>query len=269
MHIEEQTARVGAQNVYRLGHATLPSNELVYRGLDEFLQHDYGSRENVLTPWLPVRGIAMISGYRGLGKTYLGLSIAYAIASGGSVLGWKAGKPRKVVYVDGEMPIADLQDRLIAIVAAAVKDANKNAAKDNLFSLCDREQKEGIPDLAGEVNTGRKSIENVLRKEGAEVLMLDNKSALFRNSGASANDEESWIGTQDWFRGLRRKGHCVVLFHHTGKPDKRTGETKQRGTSKHEDILDTSILLEVPKANKHPNAELPCELHQTSRFHTR
>jgi KaiC/GvpD/RAD55 family RecA-like ATPase len=235
---------------------TKPKMEgLVRHGLNEFLRQEYGKREKVLAPWLPVHGLAMISGKAGQGKTYLGLSVAYAIASGGEVLGWQADKPRKVVYVDGEMPLTDLQDRVRAIHDAAVKDGNgdKDAALDNLTMLCDQEQEEGIPDLAGDDDTGRKLIEEVLNSEGAEVLMLDNISALFRYSGSSANEEESWIRPQEWLRSLRRRGYTVVLFHHTGKPDSN-GNTKQRGTSKKEDILDTSILLEVPNRKKHPTA---------------
>jgi RecA-family ATPase len=240
--------RLHRSNVVSFGHGTQANNsdELISRNFREFMDHKYPPRENVLAPWLPVRGIAMVAGWRGLGKTYFGLCIAYAIATGGSVLGWKASKPRKVLYVDGEMDPADLQERLGAIHAAAVREGNGNTAlaDDNLTLLCDGDQATGIPDLAGV--DGRKRVEAVLAKCGAEVLMLDNISALFRDNEATESEAESWIAPQDWLRRLRREGKTTVLFHHAGKPD-AAGNTKQRGTSKREDVLNTSILLEPPK----------------------
>jgi RecA-family ATPase len=240
--------------------------ELIYRGYQDFIKHDFPPREHVLAPWFPTRGVAMIAGYRGLGKTYLTLSIAVAIASGGELLGWKAEKPRPVLYVDGEMDPAELQDRLRDIAAAMVKDGNGSpeALAQNLFLLCDGDQKEGMPDLAGEAAAGRKRIEAVLRETGAEVLALDNLSSLFRdNGGATDNEQESWTIAQNWLRKLRRDGFAVLLIHHTGKPDKN-GNTKQRGTSKHEDILNTSILLKPPseKEKKLYNFKLSFTKHR-------
>jgi len=231
---------------------SIPKQTLVYRPLDDLLEHNFGPREFVLEPWLPVKGTAMVSGLTGLGKTYFGLACAYAIASGGEVLGWKAPKARKVLYVDGEMNQADIQDRLRGLRAAALKDNNGDpaAALKNLVLLCDMDQETGIPDLAGKSSIGRDLIEQALKDTDAKVLMLDNKSALFRNSGSSSNDEESWIIPQEWFVHLRRLGYVVVLFHHTGKANPLTGETKQRGTSKVEDILNTSILLKPATGKK-------------------
>jgi hypothetical protein len=51
---------------------------------------------------------------------------------------------------------------------------------------------------------------------------------------------------QDWMLHLRRKGYAVMYLHHGGKPD-ASGRSKQRGTSKREDILNTSIELWRPQ----------------------
>jgi len=71
----------------------------------------------VLDPVLPTKGLAMVHSARGIGKTHLALAIAYTVASGGSLLGWWAPEPRRVIYVDGEMPAATMQRRVAAIVA--------------------------------------------------------------------------------------------------------------------------------------------------------
>src|SRR5215203_7408093 len=84
-------------------------------GLHDFLNLSIAPREMLLSPILPARSLSMLYAPRGIGKTLLGLSIALAVSSGASLLRWSAPKPRRVLYIDGEMPLADLQDRLSAI----------------------------------------------------------------------------------------------------------------------------------------------------------
>jgi len=45
------------------------------------------------------------------GKTWLGLLIAEAVATGGHVGEWKALAPAKVLYINGEMPVDLIRDR--------------------------------------------------------------------------------------------------------------------------------------------------------------
>jgi RecA-family ATPase len=59
----------------------------------------------------------LVHAFRGIGKTYLALGIAYCAATGGRMLGWSAPKPRRVLYLDGEMPADAMQARLAAIIA--------------------------------------------------------------------------------------------------------------------------------------------------------
>jgi transposase len=62
----------------------------------------------LLSPVLPEKSLAMLFAPRGIGKSWLGLSIGVAVASGGSLLKWEAPAPRRVLVADGEMPLADL-----------------------------------------------------------------------------------------------------------------------------------------------------------------
>ena len=92
----------------------LPKNEKAMRviSLNDFLQMQFPERENILSPFLPEQGLCMIYAKRGIGKTHIALGIAYAVAIGGSFLKWFALKPRKVLYIDGEMPASVMQERL-------------------------------------------------------------------------------------------------------------------------------------------------------------
>ena len=73
-------------------------------GLDEFLNLYIPPRQMLLSPILPERSLAMLYAPRGVGKTLLGLSIGLAVASGSPLLRWSTPHPRRVLYVDGEMP---------------------------------------------------------------------------------------------------------------------------------------------------------------------
>lgn len=84
-------------------------------GFNDFLSLDVPPREMLLDPILPERSLAMLYAPRGVGKTLLSLSIGLAVSSGSSLLRWYAPRPRRVLYVDGEMPLASLQERLRAI----------------------------------------------------------------------------------------------------------------------------------------------------------
>ncbi len=189
-------------------------------------------RETVLAPWLPAKGLAMVYGPRGIGKTHLNLGIAYAIATGGAFLRWRAERPRKVLYIDGEMPGQAMQERLAAIAQSATVTP---PAPDYFRILAMDLQELGhglnLADDAAQLNLDA-SIGD------AEVLIVDNISTL-ANAGRE-NEAESWLPIQGWALEQRRAGRTVIFVHHAGKGG------AQRGTSRREDVLDTVIALRRP-----------------------
>ena len=74
--------------------------------------------------------------------------------------------------------------------------------------------------------------------DGVDLLVLDNLSSL--TAVIRDNDAESWGPIQEWLLKLRRRGISVLIVHHAGKGG------QQRGTSRREDVLDTSISLRHP-----------------------
>jgi RecA-family ATPase len=54
----------------------------------------------------------LITGPTGLGKTMLGLALAFAVEAGAPFLHWRAGRAARVLYVDGEMSAEEMQRRL-------------------------------------------------------------------------------------------------------------------------------------------------------------
>ena len=158
------------------------------------------------------------------------LSIVHAVASGGAVFRWSAPKPRKVLYVDGEMPARTLQERVAALVTASEPEPPEGYLRLIAADLHD----EGLPDLVSE--EGQAAIEAEIGD--SELLVLDNLSSLCRSG--RENEANSWQPVQDFLLRLRRRGVTVLLIHHAGKGG------QQRGTSRREDVLDTIIWLRRP-----------------------
>jgi hypothetical protein len=198
--------------------------------LGELLALDIPERGMVLDPVIPEKGLALLYAARGTGKTHVALGIAHAVATGGPFLKWQAPKARRVLVVDGEMPAADLRDRLRAIVAGA----GTAAAPGMLRVLAGDLREDGIGNLA------RPALQRLLERclDGAELVILDNLASLL--GGHHENDVDAWGTMQRWLLRLRRRGVSVLVVHHAGK----SGD--QRGISNREDLLDTSISLRRP-----------------------
>lgn len=203
-----------------------PYSPFVIDEIGDFLARDFPPRANILSPWLPHQGLAMIHARRGIGKTHLALGIAYAVASGGEFLRWRAEQPRGVLFLDGEMPAVVLQERLATIVET---NAREPSAALRIFTPDLQEC--GMPDLS--VVEDQKILQPHLA--GVELIIVDNISTLCRSG--RENEAESWLPVQEWALRMRAGGRSVLFIHHSGKG------AAQRGTSKREDILDTVITL--------------------------
>jgi putative DNA primase/helicase len=212
------------------GSPLSPSSRLRPLDLQELFALDIKPREMVLDPIIPEKGLVMIYAARGTGKTHVADAIAYAVATGGEFLRWKAPEARRVLLIDGEMCAADLRDRLTSIVSAADVKPGPTMFRVLAGDLV----ADGIGNLASpEV---QQALDPWLM--GIELLILDNLSSL--TAVVRDNDAESWTPIQEWLLRLRRRGISVLIVHHAGKG----GE--QRGTSRREDVLDTSISLRRP-----------------------
>jgi RecA-family ATPase len=194
---------------------------------DEFLKLDLPPRGMVLDPVLPTQGLAMMHSGRGIGKTHLGLSIGYVVGSGGCLLGWSAPVPRRVIYLDGEMPAPAIQRQLAAIVAGFEREL----PDPSYLRLLSADITEGgLPDLGAE--EGQCEIDAAIGD--AEVIIVDNISTLVRSG--RENEAEGWLPVQDWALAHRRAGRSVLFIHHDGKGG------SQRGTSRREDVLDCDAV---------------------------
>jgi hypothetical protein len=192
------------------------------------LETEFKPEELILAPWLPTQGLGMIHARPGVGKTFLAIGIAFAVAAGGKFLKWEAPQARSVLYIDGEMAGDDIKKRYEKIVVE-----HGFALPSKLLEIITPDINEDIlPDI-GTV-AGQKLIESQLTDE-TELLILDNISCLQRTG--EENPAEGWAVMQEWLLRLKSMGRAVLLIHHSGKGG------SQRGTSKREDFLNTILVL--------------------------
>jgi putative DNA primase/helicase len=159
------------------------------------------ARKTILDPILTSKSLAMVYGPRGLGKTFVALGIAWAAASGSSFLGWRASRPHRVTYLDGEMAADEMRQRLLSFgpPPASLK-----------IMLSDLHRGES-PDLADgyEFAAG-------LRQWGApELLVIDNLASL---AGFKNGNPDRWHELQRCLMTFRRLGCAVLLVHPNAAP---------------------------------------------------
>lgn len=200
--------------------------------ISALLQHDFPVLAYLLYPILHTQSLNMIHAWRGIGKTFFGLCLAYAVASGGRFLKWHAEKPRGVLYLDGEMPGNSLQARLAGIITS-----NEEEPPPGFFQVLtpDLQEPGNMPDLS--TPEGQAAIDALVTPDTA-LIVVDNLSCFLRSG--RENESESWLPVQGWALRHRAAGRTVLFIHHSGK-----GGT-QRGSSKKEDVLDLVLNLKRP-----------------------
>jgi hypothetical protein len=207
-------------------------NEIKSVGLDVFLELELPKRNHLMSPWLDSSSLNMIYAPRGVGKTHVAIGIAYAIATGGQFLGWKATAPKRVLYIDGEMTASAIQDRFKKKMDSEIW---LHEHLQNLSIITPDLQERLMPDLASP--EGQLAIEK--HTDLADVIIVDNLSCLIRSS-TDENSAESWNTVLEWSLKMKRERRSVIFIHHSGK------NGQQRGTSRKEDSLDVVISLRRP-----------------------
>lgn len=239
-----------------LANASEPKSSLRAHVLtaDEMKALDVPEREYIVAPFLPTSSLSMIYAERGLGKTWFAMSMCVAISHGNDFLSYEVPKERIVLYIDGEMALYDLKSRVVAL------DPEPN---ENLFLMPserlfrhDRPLNVNDPD-------DQLRIENVIQDlinegRGPDLVVFDNLSSL--SAGTDENDNSALDALLTWLVSLRHRQLAILLVHHAGK----SGD--QRGASRREDLLDTSIKLTKPKKKKGEDDDDDEEAHDGAHF---
>ena len=191
-------------------------------------------KEFLIDHWLPKAGLAMVWAARGVGKTWFSLELALCVAEGADFLSYHVQRAETVLFIDGEMPLIDAKERFNQLRATLPEKLHFLSsellfANDTPLNINDEADQQRILDAIEE-----------LSREGnrPSLIVLDNLSSL--TSGLDENDNSALDRVLKFLLRLRHAGISVLLVHHANK----TGD--QRGASRREDLLDTSIRLSVP-----------------------
>ncbi len=198
----------------------------VYNAVD-FIGLELPPRNMIVDPIIPTQGIAMLYAGRGIGKTFVGLSIACGVATGTKALARDVPVPRKVVYIDGEMSPQTMQDRMSDIF----KGINRSLPSEDALKIVNISLQDNCS-----LDLSLEECQSMLdpHLEGVDLVIVDNLSTL---TSIKENDADDWLDIQKWLIKLRQRNVSVLLIHHASKSG------NQRGTSRKEDILDTVITL--------------------------
>ena len=168
----------------------------------DFVQLEVPPRQNIISPFLPERGLAEIYAKTGVGKTTFALSLAIAASTGKHFFEWEVRRPWKVLYIDGEMSTHEMQKRL---TSAAEYFSEDPAQLSNLRLICRDREDAGLPDIGSEKGQDWFS-EDI---EQAELVFLDNISCLWWSG--KENDADAWWCQLGKYIARSVYGHASVF----------------------------------------------------------
>jgi len=197
-----------------------------------FCDIDIPGKQIYLNPVIAEQQIILIPGWRGSGKTWFALSLADAITRRLNFGPWEADEAVPVMYVDGELPPGDLQERIFLL-----NPTQEMKQPLYIYNDCFMSSK-GVKRASLLDVIWQNDLKDTLLDLGVKVVFFDNISSL--SPEIDENKKSDWDPINQWLLELRFAGITSVLLHHTGK------EGKQRGTSGREDNLDMVIMLKQP-----------------------
>lgn len=231
-------------------------NKIEPRGefIGEFLASEQPESVPLMGTWLLQGTLVMLFSGTGIGKTFLGLELAHALATGRKFLRWSPEKPVKVCYFDGELGKSTLYKRIWQI-----EGQNPIVSVPPMqMRVVSVEHYDGLmPNLS---NIGDQKIYTT-EADGCEVLIIDNLLSCSMPENKWDDDLKQWYRIQRWARSLVLTGKTIVFVHHSGK----SGDS-QLGTSLRENAMDTIIQLKRPLLEEYRN-RLCFEWHFTKARH--
>jgi len=198
----------------------------------DFKKLDLPPRKNFLTPWLKENSISLISGWRGVGKTFFALGILDAITRNVNFGQWECEAPVNCLYLDGEMTSEDMDKRIDALKLDSEREKKLHVYSASYASRL------GLLGANLTDKTWRDNIKAFMLEKDIRLWVADNVGSLAW--GLDENVKQDWDVINQWLLELRFGGIASILLHHVGKGG------LQRGTSAREDNIDASITLKAP-----------------------
>jgi hypothetical protein len=154
---------------------------------------EFTPRPPLLDPILSAGTIGLIHGPSGIGKSFLTLGIAWAVASGGDFLGWQAPRPHNVLYLEGELTAIELQRR-VGLFGETPAGLRFWVMEQNRGPRLDLARIDGLERL-------------MASSAGVDLIVIENLSCLVGIVGA---DPERCSELQRFLAVFRRRGQAVL-----------------------------------------------------------
>lgn len=206
-------------------------DDVILRASD-FIKIDLPKTRVFLNPWLQEQSITLISGWRGVGKSWFAIDLLRSVSKGEPFGPWEAGEPVPALYLDGEMIPQDVIKRLNQLDSDLPENIELYIYSDALANTY------GLSRVNLLSEKWRSVMGRILLTRGIKLWVLDN--IVSTTPGIDENSQREWSPINDWLLNLRFQGISTILLHHTGKGG------AQRGTSGREDNINTSIELKRP-----------------------
>lgn len=193
----------------------------------------------LIEPMIYNQGFCFIYGAEGIGKSFLALSIAKAVAEGEDWLGvYKANKPTPVLYLDKENPHSLMQKRAKGL----------GGIPDNLYWLKYPAQF-SLHDGKGNASEFAMTLSTLIEEKQIGLIVIDSFVDLMIGNESSAED------TQRFFDGLRvlYPNVAYLVLHHENKPSPgafRTAGQRLRGSTNINAQTFTMFRLEAVAKSK-------------------
>lgn len=159
------------------------------------------------------------------GKSILALTIAQAVAKGNRDVGpWCSSEPRKVLYIDGEMP----KDKILERVGKICRAYDSTEKEEIAFDLYSFDESNYIYSGILDEQWQEKFVKTLL---AYDLIIIDNYYTLVNLSDPSAFIK--------WMKRLNKKGVAFIILDHTNANGEIQGSLNKRRA------MDLGIKLEL------------------------
>ncbi|MBD55964.1 AAA family ATPase [uncultured Pseudoalteromonas sp.] len=194
---------------------TISKIKAPYFTVGGYLERDIPAPEELLGDLFISPSLNMVAAGEGVGKSYLLLGMARAIATGTPFLNLEAGVAKRVLYIDGEMDPNELQTRL-GILSTKYRDVDKFINNTGIISFSDFTSL--VPDFTD--IRWQNHFASIIEQH--DVIMFDNLSSCLGETDL-ATDVKEVKRFINWCVSLRnQKGKSIFLVNHMTKTSKET-----------------------------------------------
>lgn len=181
-------------------------------------------------------GLAILAGRPKLGKSWMALNIALAVANGNDALGFFETKKHKVLYIALEDNYLRIQSRMNNILNSEID----KRAPEHLFFV---KEGETLPKFS---DGGLNELEKLIKDDPEiKLIVID---TLGRIKGEKKRrDNDMYMGDYDFGSGIQNIAinyHvCILLIHHTKKGGEENVFDEISGTTGLTGAVDTMLVI--------------------------